>query len=61
MHELGGDACLGAAPAGAEEAQLSLEVDARDAAGEPAIDAQLAGELAERLRAAARRLGLEQR
>ena len=56
LHELAADAGLAAAPAGAEEGQLSLAAEEGDAAGDPAVDARLAGELAERQRAAAGRV-----
>ncbi|MDX6583457.1 MAG: polymerase [Solirubrobacterales bacterium] len=59
LHELAADAGLAAAPAGAEEGQLSLAADEGDAAGDPAVDARLAGELAERQRARLGEFGVE--
>ena len=50
LSELAADAGLAAAPAGAEDGQLSLEAEEGDAAGDPAVDARLAWELAERQR-----------
>ncbi|MQA74721.1 MAG: DNA polymerase I [Solirubrobacterales bacterium] len=46
LHELAADAGIAAAPAGADDGQLSLEGDEGDAAGDPAVDARLAWELA---------------
>jgi DNA polymerase-1 len=60
LHELAADAGLAAAPAGAEEGQLSLAADEGDAAGDPAVDARLAGELAERQRPRLVEFGVEQ-
>jgi DNA polymerase I len=59
LHELAADAGLAAAPAGAEEGQLSLAAEEGDAAGDPAVDARLAGELAERQRARLQEFGVE--
>ena len=42
LNELAADAGLAAAPAGAEDGQLSLEGEEGDAAGDPAVDARLA-------------------
>jgi DNA polymerase I len=50
LHELAADAGLAAAPAGAEPGQLSLEAEEGEAAGDPAVDARLAHELATRQR-----------
>jgi DNA polymerase I len=50
LSELAADAGLAAAPASADEGQLSLEAEEGDAAGDPAVDARLAYELAERQR-----------
>jgi DNA polymerase I len=50
LAELAADAGLAAAPASADEGQLSLEADEGDVAGDPAVDARLAYELAERQR-----------
>ena len=59
LHELAADAGLAAAPAGAEEGQLSLEAEEGDAAGDPAVDARLAYELAERQRERLDEFGVE--
>ncbi len=59
LHELAADAGLAAAPAGAEDGQLSLAAEEGDAAGDPAVDARLAGELAERQRARLGEFGVE--
>ncbi len=59
LHELAADAGLAAAPAGAEEGQLSLAAEEGDAAGDPAVDARLAGELAERQRPRLVEFGVE--
>jgi DNA polymerase-1 len=59
LHELAADAGLAAAPAGAEDGQLSLAAEEGDAAGDPAVDARLAGELAERQRARVAEFGVE--
>jgi DNA polymerase I len=50
LHELAADAGLAAAPAGADPGQLSLEAEEGEAAGDPAVDARLAHELAARQR-----------
>ena len=47
-------------PAGAEEGQLSLAAEEGEAAGDPAVDARLAGELAERQRERVVEFGVEQ-
>ena len=60
LHELAADAGLAAAPAGAEEGQLSLAAEEGEAAGDPAVDARLAGELAERQRERLTEFGVEQ-
>ncbi len=59
LHELAADAGLAAAPAGAEEGQLSLAAEEGDVAGDPAVDARLAGELAERQRPRLVEFGVE--
>ena len=59
LHELAADAGLAAAPAGAEDGQLSLAAEEGDVAGDPAVDARLAGELAERQRARLGEFGVE--
>ena len=59
LHELAADAGLAAAPAGAEDGQLSLAAEEGEAAGDPAVDARLAGELAERQRARLAEFGVE--
>jgi DNA polymerase-1 len=59
LSELAADAGLAAAPAGAEEGQLSLEGEEGDAAGDPAVDARLAWELAERQRPRLAEFGVE--
>ena len=59
LHELAADAGLAAAPAGAEEGQLSLAAEEGEAAGDPAVDARLAGELAERQRERLTEFGVE--
>ncbi len=59
LHELAADAGLAAAPAGAEEGQLSLAAEEGDVAGDPAVDARLAGELAERQRPRLKEFGVE--
>jgi DNA polymerase-1 len=58
LHELAADAGLAAAPAGAEPGQLSLEAEEGDAAGDPAVDARLAHELAARQREQLQEFGL---
>ena len=60
LHELAADAGLAAAPAGAEDGQLSLAAEEGDVAGDPAVDARLAGELAERQRERVKEFGVEQ-
>jgi DNA polymerase I len=59
LNELAADAGLAAAPAGAEEGQPSLEGEGGDAAGDPAVDARLAWELAERQRPRLVEFGVE--
>jgi DNA polymerase-1 len=58
LHELAADAGLAAAPAGAEEGQLSLTADDGEAAGDPAVDARLTHELSARQRDRLEELGL---
>ncbi len=59
LHELAADAGLAAAPAAAEQGQLSLAAEEGEAAGDPAVDARLAGELAERQRERLTEFGVE--
>jgi DNA polymerase-1 len=59
LNELAADAGLAAAPAGADDGQLSLEGEEGDAAGDPAVDARLAWELAERQRPRLAEFGVE--
>ena len=59
LHELAADAGLAAAPAAAEEGQMSLAAEEGDVAGDPAVDARLAGELAERQRERLTEFGVE--
>ncbi len=59
LFELAADAGLAAAPAGAEEGQLSLAAEEGDAAGDPAVDARLVGELAARQRERLGEFGVE--
>jgi DNA polymerase I len=59
LNELAADAGLAAAPAAAEDGQLSLEGEEGDAAGDPAVDARLAWELAERQRPRLAEFGVE--
>jgi DNA polymerase I len=59
LNELAADAGLAAAPAGAEDGQLSLEGEEGEAAGDPAVDARLAWELAERQRPRLAEFGVE--
>ncbi len=59
LEELAADAGLAAAPSSAEPGQLSLEADEGDAAGDPAVEARLAFELASRQRDRITELGLE--
>jgi DNA polymerase I len=59
LNELAADAGLAAAPAGVEDGQLSLEGEEGDAAGDPAVDARLAWELAERQRPRLVEFGVE--
>ena len=50
LHELAADAGLAAAPAGRRGRPALLAAEEGEAAGDPAVDARLAGELAERQR-----------
>ena len=59
LHELAADAGLAAAPAGTDDGQLSLAAAEGDVAGDPAVDARLAGELAGRQRARLKEFGVE--
>ena len=59
LEELAADAGLAAAPSSAEPGQLSLEAEEGDAAGDPAVEARLAFELASRQRDRITELGLE--
>ncbi len=59
LAELAADAGLAAAPSGAEEGQMSLEAEEDDVAGDPAVDARLAFELAARQRTRLEEWGLE--
>ncbi|MGH2985191.1 MAG: DNA polymerase I [Solirubrobacterales bacterium] len=59
LHELAADAGIAAAPAGTEDGQLSLEAEEGDVAGDPAVDARLAGELARRQRRRLTEFGVE--
>ena len=59
LNELAADAGLAAAPAGADDGQLSLEGEEGDAAGDPAVDARLAWELAARQRERLEEFGVE--
>jgi len=59
LHELAADAGLAAAPAGADEGQLSLAAEEGEAAGDPAVDARLVWELAARQREPLDELGLD--
>jgi DNA polymerase I len=59
LHELAADAGLAAAPAGTEDGQLSLEAEEGDVPGDPAVDARLSGELAERQRERLVEFGVE--
>jgi DNA polymerase I len=58
LPELAADAGLAAAPAGAEEGQLSLAAEEGEVAGDPAVDARLTHELAEAQRGRLEELGL---
>jgi DNA polymerase-1 len=60
LHELAADAGLAAAPANTQDGQLSLAAEEGDVAGDPAVDARLAGELAERQRERVAEFGVEQ-
>jgi DNA polymerase-1 len=59
LHELAADAGLAAAPAGADPGQLSLAAEEGEAGGDPAADARLVIELAERQREPLDRFGLK--
>ncbi len=59
LNELAADAGLAAAPAGSGDGQLSLEGEEGDAAGDPAVDARLAWELAARQRERLEEFGVE--
>ncbi|MGH2952807.1 MAG: DNA polymerase I [Solirubrobacterales bacterium] len=59
LHELAADAGLAAAPAGADEGQLSLAAEEGDATGDPAVDARLTHELAARQRERLADFGVE--
>ena len=59
LEELAADAGLAAAPSGAEPGQLSLEAEEGEAAGDPAVEARLAFEIATRQRERLDDLGLE--
>jgi DNA polymerase-1 len=59
LEELAADAGLAAAPASADPGQLSLEAEEGEAAGDPAVEARLAFELAGRQRTRISELGLE--
>jgi DNA polymerase-1 len=59
LHELAADAGLAAAPAAADPGQMSLEAEEGEAAGDPAVDARLTHELAERQRERLEEFGLE--
>ena len=59
LHELAADAGLAAAPSNADPGQLSLEAEEGEAAGDPATDARLTYELAERQRERLEQFGVE--
>jgi DNA polymerase-1 len=59
LHELAADAGLAAAPAGTEPGQLSLAAEDGEAPGDPAVDARLTHELAQRQRQRLSDFGLE--
>jgi DNA polymerase-1 len=59
LHELAADAGLAAAPVGTEPGQLSLAAEDGEAAGDPAVDARLTHELAQRQRQRLSDFGLE--
>jgi DNA polymerase-1 len=59
LSELAADAGLAAAPAGTPDGQLSLEAEEGEAAGDPAVDARLTWELAERQRERLVEFGVE--
>ncbi|TMK75425.1 MAG: DNA polymerase I [Actinobacteria bacterium] len=60
LHELAADAGLAAAPASTEPGQLSLAAEEGEVPGDPAVDARLTHELADRQRERLAELGLEQ-
>ncbi len=59
LHELAADAGLAAAPASTEPGQLSLAAEEGEVPGDPAVDARLTHELADRQRERLAELGLE--
>ena len=59
LSELAADAGLAAAPAGTADGQLSLEAEEGDTVGDPAVDARLTWELAERQRERLVEFGVE--
>src|SRR4029079_3189682 len=59
LHELAADAGLAAAPAGADPGQLSLAAEEGEPGGDPAADARLVIELAERQRGPLEQFGLK--
>ena len=59
LHELAADAGLAAAPAGADPGQLSLAAEEGETGGDPATDARLVSELAERQREPLDQFGLD--
>jgi DNA polymerase-1 len=59
LHELAADAGLAAAPAGTEDGQLSLAAEEGDVPGDPAVDARLVHELAQRQRPRIDEFGVE--
>jgi DNA polymerase-1 len=59
LHELAADAGLAAAPSGADPGQLSLAAEEGEGGGDPAADARLVAELAERQRGSLAAFGLD--
>jgi DNA polymerase-1 len=59
LNELAADAGLAAAPSGADPGQLSLAAEEGEAGGDPAADARLVVELAERQRGLLEQFGFE--
>jgi DNA polymerase I len=59
LNELAADAGLAAAPSGADPGQLSLAAEEGEAGGDPAADARLVVELAERQRGLLQQFGFE--